>query len=298
MYPDWVVLPMRHPGAMRVVVGVAVLSGLLLACTPAPPPATPTAPAPVSSGPAPSAPAPSSALASPPGPAWRVGATPLPLRPDGFGQVRPTPPVLATRNLPTADRLPPPDGARYASTVRAVPAEVLARSTWQPSCPVAATDLRYLTMSFWGFDGRVHTGEMIVNARGANAVTGAFGKLFAAHFPIEEMRVTAPAELTAAPTGDGNNTTAFVCRPAVNLTRWSAHAYGLAVDVNPFCNPYTKGDLVLPELASSYVDRKNARPGMVFAGDPTVRAFAAIGWSWGGTWTTPRDLQHFTATGS
>jgi hypothetical protein len=68
--------------------------------------------------------------------------------------------------------------------------------------------------------------------------------------------------------------------------------------VNPFCNPYTKGDLVLPELASSYVDRKNARPGMVFARDPTVRAFAAIGWSWGGDWTSPRDLQHFTATGT
>ncbi|HET9143537.1 M15 family metallopeptidase [Actinophytocola sp.] len=237
-------------------------------------------------------------MPTPPAPAWRVGATPLPLRPDGFGQVLPTPPVLAGRNLPTVDRLPPPADGRYAATVRPVPAEVLARSTWQPRCPVAATDLRYLTMAFHGFDGRTHTGEMIVNARAADAVTTVFGKLFAAGFPIEEMRVTGPEELTAAPTGDGNNTAAFVCRPAVNQTRWSAHAYGLAIDVNPFCNPYSKGDLVLPELASSYVDRRNVRPGMVFAGDGIVRAFAAIGWSWGGTWTTPRDLQHFTATGT
>lgn len=194
-------------------------------------------------------------------------------------------------------RSSPPAGNAYASTISVVPAAVLARSTWQAACPVKATDLRYLTMAFWGFDGRAHTGEMLVNASGAAGITKAFGKLFAAHFPLEEMRVTSPAELTLAPTGDGNSTSAFVCRPARGQTTWSAHAYGLAVDVNPFCNPYTQGDLVLPELASAYVDRSRKRPGMVLAGDATVRAFAAIGWSWGGAWTSPKDRMHFTANG-
>jgi hypothetical protein len=174
---------------------------------------------------------------------------------------------------------------------------VLARSTWQPNCPVAAGDLRYLTMSFWGFDGHAHTGEMIVNARAADGVVQVFGHLYDAHFPLEEMRVVAPAELTASPTGDGNNTTAFVCRSAVGQKRWSAHAYGLAIDVNTFCNPYVRGDLVLPELASSYVDRANRRPGMIEPGDVVVSSFAAIGWSWGGNWTRLKDLQHFSATG-
>lgn len=229
-------------------------------------------------------------------PVWVVGANPLPLRPDGFGKVLPTPAVLVNRSLPTADRLPPPTGG-YVSTVNPVPSAVLSRSTWQPDCPVGVGDLRYLTMSFWGYDGRAHTGEMIVNAQAAQGVTRVFGKLFEARFPLEEMRVTARPELDLHPTGDGNNTTAFVCRPAVNLKTWSAHAYGLAIDVNPFCNPYIKGDLVLPELASSYVDRKNARPGMIYAGDAVVRAFTDIGWTWGGTWTSPRDIQHFSATG-
>jgi hypothetical protein len=229
-------------------------------------------------------------------PAWRVGAKPLPRRADGFGQVLPTPPELVNRSLPSADRLPPPANGRFAATTAAIPADVLARSTWRAGCPVTAADLRYLTLSFWGFDGRPHTGEMIVNARVAGAVTTVFGKLFAARFPIEEMRVTASSELDAPPTGDGNNTTAFVCRPVVTQSQWSAHAYGLAIDVNPFCNPYVKGNLVLPELASSYVDRRDRRPGMIFPNDPAVRAFTAIGWTWGGTWTSPRDLQHFTAT--
>ncbi|WIV57206.1 M15 family metallopeptidase [Amycolatopsis nalaikhensis] len=228
---------------------------------------------------------------------WQVGARPLPRRADGFGEVEPTPPELVNRALPTKDLLPPPPDGEYHATISPVPADVLARSTWQPACPVKASDLRYLTMTFRGFDGRAHTGEMLVNASGATGITKVFGQLFGAHFPLEEMRVTSPAELTAPPTGDGNTTSAFVCRPARGQTTWSAHAFGLAVDVNPFCNPYTQRDLVLPELASAYVDRARVRPGMVLAGDATVRAFAAIGWSWGGAWTSPKDRMHFTATG-
>ncbi|MCG8918315.1 M15 family metallopeptidase [Actinokineospora sp. PR83] len=255
---------------------------------------TTTAPPSATGAPPTSAPPPPTTTAAP---AWVVGATPLPLRPDGFGQVLPTPAVLADRALPTADLLPPPADGRFAATVAPVPDAVVARSTWQPGCPVALAELRYLTMSFWGFDGKAHTGEMIVNASAAEGVAGVFRALYAERFPIEEMRVTAAPELDLAPTGDGNNTGAFVCRKGRKLSSWSAHAYGLALDINPFCNPYVQGDLVLPELASSYVDRKNRRPGMVFAGDTAVRAFAAIGWSWGGEWSSPKDIQHFSALG-
>jgi hypothetical protein len=275
---------------------------LVVAGCSAPPPATapqptPTAPAPPA---ATSRPAASTAPAVPPAAknVWQVGSTPLPLRPDGFGKVLPTPPELVNRALPTKDALPPPRDGKYASTVVPIPATVLQRSTWQASCPVGKDDLRYLTMSFWGFDNKAHTGEMIVNRSVAIPVTQVFGKLYQARFPIEEMRVTTRSELDAAPTGDGNSTSAFVCRPTRGATTWSAHAYGLAVDVNPFCNPYRKGDLVLPELASAYLERNNPRPGMIRAGDVAERAFTAIGWSWGGTWSSPRDLMHFSQTGN
>ena len=65
---------------------------------------------------------------------------------------------------------------------------------------------------------------------------------------------------------------------------WSEHAYGRAIDINPFHNPYERGDVVLPELASAYLDRGNVRPGMIVAGDAVTQAFAAIGWGWGGEW--------------
>jgi hypothetical protein len=231
--------------------------------------------------------------------AWRVGARPLPLRPDGFGKVLPTPAALRDRRLPTVDRLPPPPGGRFRSAIRPIGPAVRARmgATWKPGCPVGLDDLRYVTVSFRGFDGRAHTGELVVHRRVAAQVVEVFARLYRARFPIEEMRLVTGADLEAHPTGDGNNTAAFVCRPARQQTRWSAHAYGLAVDVNPFQNPYRRGDLVLPELASAYEDRSRVRPGMIGPGDVVTTAFADIGWTWGGSWRSQKDFMHFSATG-
>ncbi|WP_248579839.1 M15 family metallopeptidase [Nocardioides sp. InS609-2] len=77
---------------------------------------------------------------------------------------------------------------------------------------------------------------------------------------------------------------------------YSQHAYGLAIDVNTFQNPYVKDDVALPELASSYLRRDRVRPGMLVTAGPVIRAFAAIGWEWGGNWRTLKDLQHFSLT--
>ena len=152
-------------------------------------------------------------------------------------------------------------------------------------------------MSHMGFDGRFHTGEMIVNAAVADDIVEVFRRLHEARFPIEQMRVIRLDEVGAPPTGDGNVTTGFTCRPATGSTNWSFHAYGMAIDINPFHNPYLKGDLVLPEMASAYVDRDDVRPGMVVDGDVVTEAFADIGWRWGGNWNTLKDWMHFSRSG-
>lgn len=230
---------------------------------------------------------------------WELGAHPLPLRPDGLGVMRPTPEELVERRFATVDLLPPPQGGRFRATIGPVTAAIRARmgETWSPACPVGLDDLRYLTVSFRGFDGLPHTGELVVAASEAKHVTAVFAALFAGDFPIEEMRLPTTADLEAHPTGDGNNTVGLECRPTTGGSSWSAHAYGLAIDVNPFDNPYQKDDVVLPELASSYLDRSWVRPGMIGPRSLAVRAFARIGWSWGGAWSSLKDYQHFTATG-
>ena len=229
-------------------------------------------------------------------PSW-LGTRVLPLRADGTAGPEPTPPELDPRQLATIDLLPPPADGGFHSTVGPVPPDVAARSTWQAACPVTLDQLSYVTVSFWGFDGRAHTGELMVDATQAERFVGAFQALFDARYPIEEMRITTPADLDAPPTGDGNNTSAFACRPIAGRGRssWSSHAYGRAVDINPFMNPYISGDLVLPELATSYLARANVRPGMLADGDGVVTAFGNIGWAWGGLWTRPTDYMHFSA---
>jgi len=229
-------------------------------------------------------------------PDW-LGTRLLPLRPDEFGEVQPTPPEFQDRQLETLDLLPPPPDEVFAGTIEPIPPDVLARSSWVPECPVSVDELSYLTLTHFGFDQRFHTGEMIVNAAVAEDVVEVFRKLHEARFPIEQMRVITKEEIDAHPTGDWNDTTSFVCRPAVGSSSWSQHAFGTGIDISPFHNPYLKGDLVLPELASAYTDREDVRVGMIVPGDVATEAFAEIGWGWGGNWSSLKDWMHFSLSG-
>ena len=152
-------------------------------------------------------------------------------------------------------------------------------------------------MTYRGFDHARHSGEMLVNGSVAHDVVDVFRQLYDVRFPIESMGIARREDLDAPPTGDGNGTGSFACRPVRGGTEYSQHAYGLAVDLDPFQNPYHRGDVVLPELASSYLDRAWLRPGMITPDGPVVRAFASIGWEWGGTWSSLKDYQHFSLTG-
>jgi hypothetical protein len=256
-------------------------------------PTSPSSPAPSSSVPVAEPPTPEVGTVPPP---W-LGTRVLPLRRDGFGEVRPTPPELRNRRFTLPDTLEPLPGRGFASVVEPVPPDVLARSTWRPGCPVRADELAWVRLTFWGFDQARHTGELLVAASVADDLVGVFRTLYEARYPIEEMRITRRDELDAPPTGDGNTTGAFACRPTVGATSYSQHAYGLAIDVNSFQNPYVKDDLVLPELSSAYLDRGDVREGMIEPGDVVVSAFADIGWEWGGDWRSLKDYQHFSLNG-
>jgi hypothetical protein len=281
--------PTATPGGVST--GSTTGSTTVEAASPTPTPA----PTPTPSPPAPPS-ATTAALGTVP-PAW-LGTRPLPRTAQGFGEIRPTPPELRDRRFTLPDTVPMLPGTGFAAKiVDPVPADVIARSTWARGCPVKATQLAWVRVTFRGFEGARHTGELLVNSRAAEPLVRVFHQLYDDRFPIEEMRITPKAEQNVAPTGDGNDTGSFNCRPVRGATTYSQHAYGLAVDVNPFQNPYLKGDLVLPELAGAYKDRSRQRPGMILPGGPVVRAFASIGWGWGGSWQSLKDLQHFSANG-
>ena len=191
-----------------------------------------------------------------------------------------------------------PKAPPFTSTVSRVTATQL-RYSWHAGCPVAPARLRRVQLRHWGFDGRAHTGALVVNAAVVGDVVDIFGRLYAARFPIRRIR---PIDAYG---GDderslaADNTAAFNCRYVVGpgRRRWSTHAYGEAIDVNPVENPYVDRGNVHPRAGRAYLDRSKVRHGMAVAGGMLVRVFAAAGWSWGGRWTGSPDYQHFSASG-
>ena len=170
-------------------------------------------------------------------------------------------------------------------------------ASWRAGCPVALDDLRLLRVTHHDFAGAADTGEIVVHEAVAADVVAVFEALFDAGYPIERM------ELVDVYGGDddasmaANNTSGFNCRFVAGTSRWSEHAYGTAIDLNPLINPYVRGSRVTPPGGAAYADRTGSDPALIAADGEVVDAFASIGWTWGGTWRSAKDYQHFSRSG-
>jgi hypothetical protein len=202
--------------------------------------------------------------------------------------------VLAALALTAVLAAAPP----FHATATSVTAKELGAS-WHPGCPVGPAQLRLVRLPYRGFDGRAHTGGIVVNRAVVPAVERAFHILYDARFPIRRMRPISLYGGSDDRSMAADNTSGFNCRPVVapGPTRWSVHAYGEAIDVDTVENPYVEGGKVLPPAGRAYADRSKVRPGMAEPGGTLVEAFASVGWQWGGRWTGSPDYQHFSATG-
>ena len=169
-------------------------------------------------------------------------------------------------------------------------------SSWHPGCPVALAELRYLSITYRGFDGADHQGELVVADSVAADVVDIFQSLYADGYPIASLRLVDDFGGSDDDSMAANNSSAFNCRPVTGGGGFSEHSYGTAIDLNPVQNPYLNGSTVLPDEGREYADRHPA-PGVIEPGDATVTAFAAHGWTWGGEWSGPIDYQHFSVSG-
>ena len=172
-------------------------------------------------------------------------------------------------------------------------------ASWHEGCPVGPAELRTVHVSYVGYDGRSHTGAIVVRQSVAADVSTIFRRLYSARFPIRQMEPIATYGGNDRRSMAADNTSGFNCRyaTATGPKRWSAHAYGEAIDVNTVENPYIQNGHVTPPNAKAYADRTNVRPGMAVDGGALVRAFALAGWSWGGRWRASPDYEHFSTNG-
>ncbi|MGJ9412879.1 CapA family protein [Aeromicrobium sp. CF4.19] len=169
------------------------------------------------------------------------------------------------------------------------------------TCPVPLADLRHLTVTHVGFDGRAHEGELVMNADVAEEVVEVFATLYEDRFPIERMLLVDEYDGDDDRSMASNNTSGYNCRPVAGTSRWSDHAYGRAIDINPVQNPYVVGGDVRPATAQDSVDvdrseGADAAPGVIVDGGVARRAFERLGWQWGGLYPDP-DYQHFSTSG-
>ena len=199
----------------------------------------------------------------------------------------------------------PAVGAGANATVGPIPDSVWNRMvgySWTQGCPVGRSQLRYVRVNFWGFDGKRSRGAVVVNRSVAGQAAAAFTRLYDLQFRIRQMR---PMDSTWGknPKGPGaddyaamqaDNTSAFNCRYVGGEEAskvYSKHAYGTAIDVNDFENPYVASNgTVYP--SSYWLRRRGPAPGVFSSGSAAVRAFTSRGFLWGARWAQP-DYQHF-----
>jgi hypothetical protein len=185
-------------------------------------------------------------------------------------------------------------------------AEVVSAHEWHAGCPVPLSQLRVLTVTYRGFDGRVHAGRLVVNRTAVAPLSAVFRRLFRLRFPIHHMELADTYGPVAARPRDGDFTASFECRQAssspctgaanTGTGHWSEHAYGEAVDLNPVENPYVGCGMSHDPAGRKYLDRSRLLPGMVTP--EVVAAFRSVGWGWGGSWSgSTKDYMHFSATG-
>ena len=169
------------------------------------------------------------------------------------------------------------------------------------SCTVSRNDLRYVHVRHYGFEGEVREGELIVNAAIAQDVIEIFQELYDIKYQIEKIRLIDEYDADDERSMEANNSSCFNYRTIAESSTLSNHAYGRAIDINPFYNPYvyerSDGSLFLqPKGSEKYVDRTVDAACIIQHGDACYNIFAKHGFSWGGDWKSKKDYQHFEKT--
>lgn len=163
---------------------------------------------------------------------------------------------------------------------------------------VAISDLRYLKMLCYGIDGNTYVGEMIVNVKIADTVLEIFQKLYENQYPIERMVLVDNYQADDESSMSANNTSAFNYRPIAGSSKLSKHSYGLAIDINPKYNPYVKTatdgtTICQPANGTDYIDRSKEFTYKIDENDLAYQLFTEAGFTWGGSWNSLKDYQHF-----
>jgi len=193
--------------------------------------------------------------------------------------------------------------ANFKSSINPITPKIQARmvngGSYRSGCPVSLANLRYLRLSYIGFDNKEHLGEMVVHKSVAKEVVTIFKFLYNIQYPIRKMQLVSNYKGSDFASIEADNTSAFNCRLVDGTNRWSKHSYGKAIDINPIENPYVSNSGHIAHKKSlHYIKRVHrsksaAQKAVIVKEDAIVKLFKSYGWRWGGNFKCCKDYQHF-----
>lgn len=163
---------------------------------------------------------------------------------------------------------------------------------------ITVDELRYVHIWHYDFDGNPAEGELICNEYIAQDLVEIFYELYRNEYQLEKVLLIDEYDGDDTASMEDNNTSCFNYRVVEGSTHLSKHAYGLAIDVNPFYNPYITyekdgTEKVSPAAATDYADRSSGFPYKIDENDLCYKLFIQHGFTWGGNWNSSKDYQHF-----
>lgn len=163
---------------------------------------------------------------------------------------------------------------------------------------ISYDELRYVHILHYDFDGNPAEGELICNSAIAQDLVEIFYVLYFNEYQLEQVHLIDEYDGDDTASMEANNTSCFNYRLVEGSSSLSKHALGLAIDVNPFYNPYITyekdgTERVSPAAALEYADRSAAFPYKIDENDLCYKLFKEHGFTWGGNWNSSKDYQHF-----
>lgn len=202
-----------------------------------------------------------------------------------------------------SDRTTYKEGFFYEPLNEAVKERITGISYPESGCTVPYDDLNYVGLKYIDFEGKEQTGELICNKAVAQDMTEIFYELYRNEYRIERVRLIDEYGGDDTASMADNNTSCFNYRVVDGTSNLSKHAYGLAIDVNPYYNPYVVfqrnadgSDYISPPGSEIYADRSQSFAYKIDENDLCYRLFTEHGFTWGGNWNSTKDYQHFQKT--
>ena len=166
------------------------------------------------------------------------------------------------------------------------------------SVEIGYDDLRYIHILHYDFEGNPAEGELICNKAIAQDLAEIFYDLYCNEYQLEKVLLIDEYDGDDLASMEDNKTSCFNYRPVEGTSSLSKHALGLAIDINPYYNPYVTyskdgSERVSPESAAAYADRSVSFPYKIDENDLCYQLFKEHGFTWGGHWNSCKDYQHF-----